>query len=165
MRGAIRILPETTANRIAAGEVVERPAAVVKELVENVDAGATRIVVPLEDVGIGRVMAEDDGEGLLLRCGVERARLQPSDVELSKRLAGAIPPELGDGRVAPGASLRFDGRPDGEDRTAVGTAAQRSSLSRALDPELPRSPCPLGAHQRRPSGSLERSFHVNEIWT
>ena len=85
MRGAIRILPETTANRIAAGEVVERPAAVVKELVENVDAGATRIVVPLEDVGIGRVMAEDDGEGLLLRCGVERARLQPSDVELSKR--------------------------------------------------------------------------------
>jgi DNA mismatch repair protein MutL len=62
---AIRILPAQTVNRIAAGEVIERPAAAVKELVENaLDAGATRIAIALIAGGIDRIEVTDDGNGM-----------------------------------------------------------------------------------------------------
>ncbi len=61
----IRILPENLANKIAAGEVIQRPASVVKELIENsIDSGADEVIIYIKNGGKDLIQIVDNGEGM-----------------------------------------------------------------------------------------------------
>ena len=98
----IRRLPETLINRIAAGEVVERPASALKELVENaIDAGASRIAVSIVDGGLARIEVTDDG------CGMSA---QEMALALERHATSKLPEELvGEGALELVVTLGFRG--------------------------------------------------------
>ncbi|OYV41794.1 MAG: DNA mismatch repair protein MutL [Rhodospirillales bacterium 20-64-7] len=122
MAASIRRLSPVTVNRIAAGEVIERPAAAVKELVENaLDAGAKRIEVILEGGGIARIEVIDDGGGIAadeLGLAVERHATSKLTDETLVRIAtlgfrGEALPSIG-----AAARLTLISRPAGQSEAA-----------------------------------------------
>ncbi len=137
---SIRRLPEHLVNRIAAGEVVERPASALKELVENaLDAGATRIAVTLAEGGLARVEVADDGCGMTppeLAMALERhctSKLPDERIEAVETLGfrgEALP------SIASVARLTIESRPAGADgwRRVVDNGALVAEGPAALPP-------------------------------
>ncbi len=129
----IRVLPETVVNRIAAGEVVERPASAVKELVENaLDAGARRVQIALGGGGIERIEVVDDGHGM---------DAESLALAVQRHATSKLPPATTDGdalvRIT---QLGFRG----EALPSLGAAARLSLTSRTAS-------CP-SAHRIRVEG-------------
>jgi DNA mismatch repair protein MutL len=119
----IRRLSEGTVNRIAAGEVVERPAAAVKELVENaLDAGATRIDIATASGGADLILVEDDGSGM----GADDLRLA-----IERHATSKLPERNGEDDLSHIETLGFRG----EALPSIGAVARLTLASRTKDGE------------------------------
>ena len=117
--GRIRLLPEGVVNRIAAGEVIERPAAAARELVENaLDAGARRVAVVVAGGGIERIEVADDG------CGMTAD-------ELALAVQRHATSKLADDQLIRIATLGFRG----EALPSIGAAARMTLTSRPAEAE------------------------------
>jgi DNA mismatch repair protein MutL len=85
-QSVIQVLPQSVIEKIAAGEVIERPASVLKEIVENaIDAGATRIDITIEDAGFSLIKVSDNGSGMsqqdLVKCFLPHATSKISSAD------------------------------------------------------------------------------------
>ena len=79
MAGIIHVLDSETIDKIAAGEVVEKPSSVVKELVENaIDSGADKIAVEIKEGGISFIRVTDNG------CGIAKEDLEPAFYDMPR---------------------------------------------------------------------------------
>jgi DNA mismatch repair protein MutL len=144
----IRRLSEGTVNRIAAGEVVERPAAAIKELVENaIDAGATRIDIAAANGGADLLLVEDDGIGMSaddLKLAIER------------HATSKLPVSGGEDDLSHIVTMGFRG----EALPSIGAVARLSLTSRTADGEAAEIAVDGGRIEGpRPAAFLARGQH------
>ncbi len=133
--GQIRILPPALISRIAAGECIERPASVVKELVENaLDAGARQIDIAVEDGGRGLIRVADDGVGM-----------DPEDLQLSVRQHATSKLRSADDLFGIH-TLGFRG----EALASIGAVARLRIVSRRRDSDVAHELCVEGGRETPP---------------
>ena len=103
MPGKIRLLSDEVIGKIAAGEVVERPAAAIKEMVENsLDAGATAVTVEIRDGGISYFRVTDNGSGIAqseIRMAFERHAT--SKISTARRYFSSVPRSIIESTLCP----------------------------------------------------------------